>query len=463
MLISLFDIVAVLLVAMAAALAAPVYAAWLGVWALAARLAERRGAPGPRRSLLVLSEASNFDELRQAGLLTLFEEWLLDGYFDHLYLTVFHAPAARRHRVSGRFTVIDLAKRARWLKRAGCWRTYTVVNAIAVTAGVLGLRRLAWREAAVIRGCNPHHMGLLSLALGRLTGRPHCVSIHSDNPAYHRLWKQHGRWQGTVSELFGSRALTRRLMAFVYRHAPEVWIIRESFREEALRCGTPPERIRLFPHDSRVREQPRPDPAAWRRAHGLEGRPLIVSVGRLAVENYVDDLPRIAAALARVAPEAMFVIIGGGAEQPRLEAAADALGVQAQMRWLGWQSNDTARAWRWVADVNLCLRGGYSLIEAAAAGRPVIAYDTDWHGELVQTGATGALVPVADTAAAARAIHEFLAHPAEAARQGAHARELALARHDHAVVTPLKQRMYDQLIGHRCNETAALAPAWSLE
>ncbi|GEM_PF-1413734 len=454
----LLDVILCGLTLIATAVAAPVYAAWLGAWVIGARLTAppRSG----RRALLVLSEASHFAELEQAGLLPLFEEWRLDGYFSHLYLAVFHAPRRRWHRVSEGFTVIDLAKRGRWLKQTGLPRTYAAVNAVALAVGVLGLRRLAWREAAVIRACNPHHMGLLGLVLGRLTGRPHCVSIHSDNPTYYRQWNAQGRWANSQAALFGSRRLTLALMQAVYRWAPEVWIIRESFRQEALRCGASSERIRLFPHSSRIRELPASDAAAWRAAHDVGPRPLIVAVGRLAVENFIDDVPRLAAALARRTPEAVLVLVGDGPERARVQATAVAQGLTA-IRWVGWQPNTAVRQWQAAADVNLCLRGGYSLIEAAAAGRPVVAYDTDWHHELVQTGETGALVPVGDAEAAAEAIARLLAHPAEAARQGAKARALALARHDHAVVTPVKQRLYDELSREPRATASAVAAAWS--
>jgi len=37
--------------------------------------------------------------------------------------------------------------------------------------------------------------------------------------------------------------------------------------------------------------------------------------------------------------------------------------------------------------------GGFSLIEAYAAGRPVVSYDVEWHSELVKNNETGFLIP----------------------------------------------------------------------
>jgi glycosyltransferase involved in cell wall biosynthesis len=43
------------------------------------------------------------------------------------------------------------------------------------------------------------------------------------------------------------------------------------------------------------------------------------------------------------------------------------------------------------------------LVQAAAVGTPFVAYDVDGTGELVRLGATGCVVPLGDTGAAARA------------------------------------------------------------
>jgi glycosyltransferase involved in cell wall biosynthesis len=63
-----------------------------------------------------------------------------------------------------------------------------------------------------------------------------------------------------------------------------------------------------------------------------------------------------------------------------------------------------------------------AVLEAMAAGRPVVATAVGGTPEVLEDGRTGWLVPPGDPAALADALAEALLDPAEAARRGAAAR-----------------------------------------
>ena len=65
---------------------------------------------------------------------------------------------------------------------------------------------------------------------------------------------------------------------------------------------------------------------------------------------------------------------------------------------------------------------GRALTEAALAGLPIVAYDTDCHPEIVKTGETGILVKYLDTQAMAEAGDYMFNNRAEAKRMGDAAR-----------------------------------------
>ena len=120
--------------------------------------------------------------------------------------------------------------------------------------------------------------------------------------------------------------------------------------------------------------------------------------------------------------------------------------LSAVVRLAGPQTRDVVAAVRQASTASLCLMGGFSLIEACAAGSPVIAYDVEWHHELVRNGQTGYLVAEHDVTAAARAVERLLTDPGLQQRLGAEARTLALARHDLTVATAVKRRCYVELM-----------------
>jgi glycosyltransferase involved in cell wall biosynthesis len=79
-----------------------------------------------------------------------------------------------------------------------------------------------------------------------------------------------------------------------------------------------------------------------------------------------------------------------------------------------------------------------SLLEALAAGRPVIAADTPGCRETVRDSWNGFLVPPRQPAALAAAMDRFITEPDLVARMGAHSRQLAAERFD---VERINERM----------------------
>ena len=73
---------------------------------------------------------------------------------------------------------------------------------------------------------------------------------------------------------------------------------------------------------------------------------------------------------------------------------------------------------------------GMALLEAAAAGLPVVAAETDGVPAVVAHGETGLLAPAGDAGAFADCLRALLADPDRRREMGAAARKRVLARHD---------------------------------
>ncbi|HYL81104.1 MAG TPA: glycosyltransferase family 4 protein [Candidatus Acidoferrum sp.] len=159
---------------------------------------------------------------------------------------------------------------------------------------------------------------------------------------------------------------------------------------------------------------------AFRRAHGLDHRPLIALVARLSPEKgqavLLEALPRIAVAHPNVA--VLFAGTGHPDQQAALAAKAEALGVAPRCVWLGHV--DPVAPVLHAADVvalpSAVLPGwaegfGRVLVEAALCGKPVVATRTGGIPEVVRDGETGLLVPAADPRALANALCLLLEDP----------------------------------------------------
>jgi glycosyltransferase involved in cell wall biosynthesis len=87
-----------------------------------------------------------------------------------------------------------------------------------------------------------------------------------------------------------------------------------------------------------------------------------------------------------------------------------------------------------------------ALLEACAAGRPVVATRTGGIPEIVADGVSGRLVPPRDAARLAEAILEMLANPVQAAAMGRQAR-LAAETFTMARTVEGIARVYDSMLG----------------
>jgi phosphatidylinositol alpha-1,6-mannosyltransferase len=177
----------------------------------------------------------------------------------------------------------------------------------------------------------------------------------------------------------------------------------------------------------------RPDRGArdeLRARYGLGDRPVVSCVSRLVARKGQDVLIAALPRVRRRIPGAALLLVGDGPYGERLRRLAVEHGVAEHVVFTGPVRWDELPAHHAVGDVfalpcrtrgrGLDVEGlGIVLLEAAAAGLPVLAGDSGGAPETVRGGETGQVVPGRDPAAVADALVELLADPDRAAAMGA--------------------------------------------
>ena len=140
-----------------------------------------------------------------------------------------------------------------------------------------------------------------------------------------------------------------------------------------------------------------------------------------------------AAELTRLHEGCAFWAIGADNTQPGARAAfeqrAAALGIRDRIHFFGFR-NDVHEVLKAVDVVALpSLAEGFplALLEAMAAGKPVVATPVGGVAEAIENGVTGLMVPPGDSAALSRAIQSLIADSDMRRRIGAAARSRAVA------------------------------------
>jgi glycosyltransferase involved in cell wall biosynthesis len=173
--------------------------------------------------------------------------------------------------------------------------------------------------------------------------------------------------------------------------------------------------------------------------------PTVGTVGRLERQKAIDVL---LTALSRL-PGVPLRIVGDGSARTELEALADRLGVSDRVTWVGW-SRDIADELQAIdVYVQASRFEGFPLaiLEAMLAGLPVVATDVGSVSEVVETGATGFLVPPEDPDSLARAIGGLLVDPDARERLGRKGRERVLESFTADAMAAAYGSLYRELIG----------------
>jgi 2-deoxystreptamine N-acetyl-D-glucosaminyltransferase/2-deoxystreptamine glucosyltransferase len=291
------------------------------------------------------------------------------------------------------------------------------------------LRQL-WAVAALPRALRPGgprvdvvhaHQGedLATLVLARLAARRHrcplVVTVHCS--VAHTL--RGASLRARLLQVLGGRierAALRRADAVVVLTGRTAAALRDD--------GVPAERVSVIPSGF--------DPAlfAGPRTDAFPGvpRPRIGYVGRLAPQKRVDVLVR---AFGQLRGEASLVIVGDGpdGEEVRRLAAAGPAAARTTMR--GFVDHtavpDVLSSLDLLVLPSVYEEMGSVLVEAMAAGLPVVASDVGGIPEVVRPGENGVLVPPDDVASLVDALERLAGDPRERARLAACARALSEA------------------------------------
>ncbi|HIC90267.1 MAG TPA: glycosyltransferase family 1 protein [Anaerolineae bacterium] len=244
--------------------------------------------------------------------------------------------------------------------------------------------------------------GLWGRVVGRLAGVPHVVyTPHTVELRTH--------WLEPIYLTF------ERLLA---RWTNQVIAVCEQQRQTLIRLRiAAPDRTTTVYNGVRLplddRDERHTNRNALRQSLGLplDAR-VVLSVGRLDAQKDPLTLLRAARQVVEAVPSAVFLLAGEGPLQADVLAEQERLGLQERFRLLGWRDDVPALL---AASDLFCLSSRwegmpYALLEALAAGVPIVATDVGGCREAIgQEGqAAGRLVPPADPDALAAAMIALL-------------------------------------------------------
>ena len=269
------------------------------------------------------------------------------------------------------------------------------------------------------------------------TGVPLVVTEHSE-----------AAWRGKFARL-ASR--------WVYGQAAQVIAVSRVIGDRLVEeDGVTPSRIAVIPNAvSSVLDGPAMGPAAALPHEWREG-PLVGIVARLQPEKgarmLLEAVPRV---LARI-PTCHFLLIGDGPLRGELERRVRRMGLEHRVHFLGFQANARSFIERLDVLVLPSLSEGAPLVilEAMAAGVPIVASEVGGIPEQIRHGREGLLVEPGDPAELAEACLCLLQNPVLARELGEAGRSRASSYFDYETMVRRIELIYEVALGRAARVTS---------
>lgn len=287
---------------------------------------------------------------------------------------------------------------------------YPKVTALAGQAralrGTLAVfrRELDTVDAVWIFG--PHPVALVLAIEARRRRKPLVLGVRQDYARYigHRLPSRRWLWAVPVAHALDAAF---RLLA---RRSPTI-AVGEALAEHYRRGAAPTLSTGFSLIGARELASP-----AESLGRSWDGPLRLLTVGRIDAEKNPLLLPEIVRLLREDDPRWLLAVVGDGPLLPALERRVAELGLEDAIEFLGYVPNGEA-LWREYrgchAFLHVSLTEGLPqvLVEAQAAGLPIVATDVGGVSAAVGGGLSALLVPPDDAPAAAAALRRLDAEP----------------------------------------------------
>lgn len=314
----------------------------------------------------------------------------------------------------------------------------------------------AWRLARIIRRLEPDIVHTHTAKAGAIGRAATLLAVSGRRPVVVHTFHGH-----VLRGYFGrAGALLFRVIEMVLARATDRLIaVSPEVRDELVALGVAPRRkfsvVRLG-----IELEPRVafdgDTTEVRRRHAIPASKFVVGwFGRITAVKRTEDLVTMLTGLRERGIDAMLLIVGDGDDRGRLEARAHDLGIARSCLFLGYQED--VAPWYAVCDAVILTSAHegtpVTIIEALAAGRPVVATRVGGISDVVDEGETGFLVREGDTHAMAERLEILARDPERRAAMGREGRARMLERYAVERLVADVDALYRELLGETRSAT----------
>ena len=302
-----------------------------------------------------------------------------------------------------------------------------------------------WRKVKVIYADDPEYNGIIGMLVSRILRKPLVVGIWG-NPARIRETTN----KPLMPRLFKSTQSEAKLEKFILLHADALQVQNSENGVYPISLGINRSKISLLPlavgisdfHFLNISDRRTLDFNFDRSDRN------IVCISRLEEVKHVDHVIKAMSLLKDPKSSFKLHLIGGGEKESELRQLSRDLKIENKVIFHGGKSQEWIS--RFLPNMKLAIAplSGRALLEIALSGLPVVAYEVDWHNEIVIQNETGFLVEYRNIELLSHEIEKFFALPeSQRLKMGENMRIKALSLCDRDTLRKSQNYFYQQLIG----------------
>jgi phosphatidyl-myo-inositol dimannoside synthase len=254
-------------------------------------------------------------------------------------------------------------------------------------------------------------------------------------------------------------AVLRSMVKAILQRADAVIVNSAYVKRLMMELGVKEERLQVvYPGVEEQYDRMEKDPALIRK-HSLEGKYVLMTLGRLVGRKGFDMVIRAMPEVRKAIPDAVYLIVGGGPEREALERLAKETGVSDCVVFAGRAADEDLVKYYNLCDVfvmpsrYIAAEGdveGFGIVymEASSCGKPVIGGNSGGVVEAVLDGETGLIVDPSSAEAIAQAVIRLRENPALAERLAETGYKRAKEQFRYGAIT----RDFDAFLGEQCGD-----------
>lgn len=267
-----------------------------------------------------------------------------------------------------------------------------------ISLGLRMSRQHGFSLGDVVTSQDPFELGCIAYIITRVRKLALHLQVHIDffSP-YYKKESLRQRSQAWIAEWLLPRADSVRVVSEKIR----TYLISRGISGTKVAC------VPIFTDWKKIQDAP--------VTYNVKGKypnaePLILSASRLVKQKNIPLTIEAFSLVQKKYPNAQLLIVGKGGEQDRIKALIQARNLTDVVHYEDW--TDDMASYLKTADIFVLSSDyegwGLSVVEACAAGCPVVMTDVGCAGEFLINGENGSVVPVRDVNALTKALEQLI-------------------------------------------------------